>query len=101
MLNFLLWLISLQANIVDKLIRLTNKNTDSYTNNSAVKVEKIEYFCWCITDRNEIVGNPVVISASDPNTAALEYYINHVPKSAKVALTTNGRTLTTLSRPVK
>lgn len=100
MLNFLLWLISLQARFVDKLIRLANKNNTSYSNKSSQQVPTITYFCWCLTDQNEIVGNPAVISARGPQAAAAKYYLEHLPEEVKEVLLSSGRTLTTLSRPV-
>jgi hypothetical protein len=96
MLNLLLWLINIQTQIVDKLIKFQDRNNPSVVDTDP----EIEYFCWCISDRHEIVGTPVVISASHPQDAALKYYTKYVPESVKIASYNTGRTLTSLSRPV-
>ena len=97
MLRLLLWFINIQTQLVDRLIKFQNRNKPQATDTNT----KVEYFCWCISDQHEIVGSPVVISASHPQDAALEYYVNYVPDSVKVTFFNTGRTLTSLSRPVK
>lgn len=114
MLNFLLWLISLQVKLVGKLIKLNdkaNRKKESapalqFTNipglqlTNASGVLRIKYFCWCVSDDYKLIGNPAVLIHSDPQAAAMDYYINYLPEDIRTKYRISGDNLTCLSRPI-